>query len=47
MAELVLIQRQLKRQQQLKNHALVRWNHQQERNHAAIKALGEALKASK
>lgn len=46
MTELVLIQRQLKKQQRLQGYPLARWTHEQERRHAAIEAMGKALKAA-
>ena len=46
MAELVLIQQQLKKQQRLRGYPYERWTHQQERRHAAIEALGKALQAA-
>lgn len=44
MTELALIQNQIKRQQQLKGYAYLRWTLALEKAHASTEALGKALR---
>lgn len=45
MAELVLIQKQLKKQQKIEAHAYLRWQLAMEQANASSKTLGEAFRS--